>query len=64
MFERTFSKNSNSFLYFKQFSISQVTSDLVKLKSNRELTAKDIRKSMIPVIKTCTEVMTSSGHSN
>ena len=33
-------------------AIIQVTSDLVKLKNNRELTAKDIRKSIIPVIKT------------
>ena len=32
--------------------ITQVTSDLVKLKNNRELTAKDIRKSIIPVIRT------------
>ena len=33
-------------------AITQVTSDLVKLKNNRELTAKDIRKSIILVIKT------------
>ena len=33
-------------------AITQVTSDLVKLKNNRELTAKDIRKSIIPVIRT------------
>ena len=44
--------------------ITQVTSDLVKLKNNRELTAKDIRKSIIPVIKTCTEAMTFLGHAN
>ena len=45
-------------------SITQVTSGLVNLKNNRELTAKDIRKSIIPVIKTCTEVMTFLGHPN
>ena len=38
-------------------AITQVTSDLVKLKNNRELTAKDIRKSIIPIIKTCAEAM-------
>ena len=42
-------------------AITQVTSDLVKLKNNRELTAKDIRKSIIPVIKTSTEAMTFLG---
>ena len=45
-------------------AITQVTSDLVKLKSNRELTAKGIRKSVIPVIKTCTEAMTFLGYAN
>ena len=45
-------------------AITQVTSDLVKLKNNRELTAKDIRKSVTPVIKTCTEAMTFLGHAN
>ena len=45
-------------------AITQVTSDLVKLKNNRELTAKDIRKSIIPVIKTCTEAMTFLVHAN
>ena len=45
-------------------AITQVTSDLVKLKNNRKLTAKDIRKSIIPVIKTCTEAMTFLGHAN
>ena len=45
-------------------AITQVTSDLVKLKNNRELTAKDIRKSIIPVIKTCTETMTFLSHAN
>ena len=35
-------------------AITQVTSDLVKLKSNRELIAKDIKKSIFPVFKTCT----------
>ena len=45
-------------------AITQVTSDLVKLKNNRELTAKDIRKSIIPVIKTCTEAMTFLSHAN
>ena len=38
-------------------AITQVTSDLVKLKNNRELTVKDIRKSTFPVIKTSTEAM-------
>ena len=33
-------------------AINQVTSDLVKLKNNRDLTAKDIRKLIILVIKT------------
>ena len=45
-------------------AITQVTSNLVKLKNNRELTTKDIRKSIIPVIKTCTEAMTFLGHAN
>ena len=35
-------------------AITQVTSDLVKLRNNKELTAKDIKK-LITVIKTCTE---------
>ena len=33
-------------------------------KNNRELTAKDIRNSIIPVIKTCIEAMTFLGHAN
>ena len=45
-------------------AITQVTSDLVKLKNNRGLTAKDIRKSVILVMKTCTEAMTFPGHAN
>ena len=45
-------------------SITQVTSDLVKLKNIRELTAKDIRKSFILVIKTCTEGITFLDHAN
>ena len=45
-------------------AITQVTSDLVKLKNNRELTAKDIKKAIIPVIKSCTEAMTFVGHAN
>ena len=45
-------------------AITQVTSDLVKLKNNRGLTAKDIRKWIIPVIKACTEAMTFLGHAN
>ena len=45
-------------------AITQVTTDLVKLKNNRELTAKDIRKSIMPVIKTYTEAMTFLGHAN
>ena len=45
-------------------AISQVTSDLVKLENNRALTAKDIRKSIIPLIKTCTEAMRFLGHAN
>ena len=45
-------------------AITQVTSDLVNLKNNRELTAKGIRKSITPVIKTCTEAMTFLGHAN
>ena len=45
-------------------AITQVTSNLVKLKNNRELFAKDIRKSIIHVIKTCTEAMTFLGHAN
>ena len=45
-------------------AITQVTSDLVKLKNNRELNAKDIRKSINPVIKTCTETMTFLGYAN
>ena len=44
--------------------ITQIKSDLIKLKNNRELTAKDIRKSIIPVIKTCTEAMTFLGLAN
>ena len=39
-------------------AITQVTSGLVKLKNNGELTAKDIRKPIIFVIKTCTEAVT------
>ena len=45
-------------------AITHVKSDLVKLKNNRELTAKSIRKSTIPVIKTCTEAMAFVGHAN
>ena len=45
-------------------AITQLTSDLVKLKNSREVTAKDIRKLIIPVIKTCTEAMTFLGHAN
>ena len=45
-------------------AITQVTSDSVKLKNDRELTAKDIRNSIIPVIKTSTEAMTFLGHAN
>ena len=45
-------------------AITQVTSNLVKLKNNRELFAKDIRKSIIHVIKTCTEAITFLGHAN
>ena len=44
--------------------ITQVTSDLVKLTNNRELIAKDIRKSIIYVIKTCAEEITFLGHEN
>ena len=36
-------------------TITQVTNDLVKLKNNGQLTAKDIRKLIIPIIKSCTE---------
>ena len=39
------------------------SSDLVKLENNKEITAKN-RKSIIPVIKTYTEVMTFLGHAN
>ena len=45
-------------------AIAQVTSNLVKLKNNRELTAKDARKLIVPVIKTCSEAMTFLGHAN
>ena len=45
-------------------AIIQVTSDLVKLKNNRELTAKVIRKPIIPVIKTRTEAITFLGRAN
>ena len=45
-------------------AITQVTNDLVKLKNNRELTAKDIRRSIILVIKTWTEAMAFPGHAN
>ena len=45
-------------------AITQVKSGLVKLKNNRGLTVKDIRKSIIPVIKTCTEAMTFLSHGN
>ena len=37
--------------------ITQVTSDLVKPKNIRELSAKDIENSIISVIKSCTEAM-------
>ena len=45
-------------------AITQVTSDLVKLKNNRELTAKDIRILIISVIKTSTQAMNFLGHAN
>ena len=45
-------------------AINEVTRDLVKLKNSRELTAKEIRQSIIPVIKTCTEATTFLGHAN
>ena len=45
-------------------AITQATSDLVKLKNSRELTAKDIRKPIIPVIKTCAEAIIFLGHAN
>ena len=45
-------------------AITQVTSDLVKLENDTELTAKDIRKLIIPVIRTCSEAMTFLGHAN
>ena len=45
-------------------AITHVTSDLVKMKNNKELTAKDIRNSIISVIKTCTKAMTFLGHAN
>ena len=46
-------------------AITQVTSDLVKLKIDGELTAsKGIIKSIIPVIKTCTEAITFLGLEN
>ena len=45
-------------------AITQVTSDLVKLKNNRDLSSKDNRKSIISVIKTCTKAMTFLGHAN
>ena len=45
-------------------TITQVISHLVKLKINGGLTAKDIRKSVNPVIKTCTEAITFLGHAN
>ena len=48
----------------KTIAITQVISDLVKPKNNGELTVKDIRKSVIPVIKTCTKTMTFVGHGN
>ena len=44
-------------------AISQGTSDLVKLRNNKELTAKDIKKS-ITVIKSCTEAMPFLDHAN
>ena len=45
-------------------AITQVTSDLVKLKNNRDLSSKDNRKSIISVIKTCTKAMAFLGHAN
>ena len=45
-------------------NIAILPSDLVKMKNNTELTTKDIRKLIIPVIKTCTEAMTFLGHAN
>ena len=59
----TLSKNSNSCAKGTT-AITQVTNDLVKLKNNRELTAKDIRESIDPVIKSYTEAMTFFGHAN
>ena len=57
-------------LYFQKIqtavikgTITQVTRDLVKLKNNRELTAK-YRKSIISVIKGCTEGIAFVGHAN
>ena len=58
-----FQKNQTAVLK-GTIAITQVTSDLVKLKNNRELTASDIRKSIIPIIKTCTEAMTFLAHAN
>ena len=43
---------------------TQVTSDLVKLEYYRELTAKDIRQSIILVIKSFTEATTFLNHAN
>ena len=48
----------------KGIAFTQVPSDLVKLKNNRELTAKDIWKLIIPVSKTCTEALLFLGHAN
>ena len=45
-------------------AITQVTSDLVKLKNNRDLSSKDNRKSIISVTKTCTKAMAFLGHAN
>ena len=48
----------------KGIAITQVPSDLVKLKNNRELAAKDIWKLIIPVSKTCTEALLFLGYAN
>ena len=44
--------------------ISRVGENNLQQEKNRELTAKDIRNSIIPFIKTCTEAMTFLGHAN
>ena len=44
--------------------ITQVRSDLVEMANNRQLTAKNIRKSIIASIKTGTELTAFLGHAN